>query len=195
VDLKKAGLRARYKARLNSLSPEEKRSQSAALLDQLRDYFSSLSGCWTIYSPLNDEPNLLGLLKEADHITWVFPKIQDKKSMQFYRVDNPDAMLSQLYDELLEPKGDPGQCVPSQGITGLLVPGLAFDEQGTRLGRGGGYYDRYLENYKGLKLGVTFNEGIAREALPRESHDQQMNVVVSPQSWLTVEASEVSHGF
>ena len=85
------------------------------------------------------------------------------------------------------------QSVPVGEIEGCVVPGLAYDRNGTRLGRGGGYYDRFLSNFKGLKLGVTFDEGLADEILPREVHDQAMHIVVSPKQWIEV-TSEVQDG-
>ena len=49
---------------------------------------------------------------------------------------------------------------------------------GERLGRGGGYYDRYLNDYTGLKIGICFSEQLA-SGLPIEEHDHRMNMVIS----------------
>ncbi len=195
MTIEKDGLRARFKRKLNELPSTEKRRQSQALVSKLAEYLADQSGVWTIYSPLNDEPNLLTLLQRFDQITWVFPKIESKEQMQFYKAMTPEQMLSDLFLESVEPESDEAHRVETHEIAGFIVPGLAFDKNGIRLGRGGGYYDRYLENYKGPKLGVTFNEGIATEALPREPHDQQMNIVISPEAWIEVDKSEVSNEF
>lgn len=190
----KDGLRAQFKRQLNKLSSAEKKRQSDALVSKLLDYMNRCDGFWTIFSPLNDEPNLLPLIKKTQAVRWAFPKIESKEQIQFYKVSNTDEMLTNLFLNVEEPVGSTDDLVLPEQITGLLVPGLAFDKKGTRLGRGGGYYDRYLENYKGLKLGVTFNEGLTTEALPRESHDQLMNIVISPDAWIEVDTSEVSNG-
>lgn len=60
----------------------------------------------------------------------------------------------------------------------VLVPGLAFGGRGERLGRGRGYYDRYLENFTGIKIGVCFDEQI-RQQVPMDEHDQKMDYIVS----------------
>jgi 5-formyltetrahydrofolate cyclo-ligase len=59
-----------------------------------------------------------------------------------------------------------------------LVPGLAFDSQGHRLGRGGGYYDRLLADVSGPRIGVTLERQILT-AVPSEAHDAAMTMVVS----------------
>lgn len=191
---KKDGLRSQFKRQLNDLPSAEKRRQSQLLVSKLSEFFANRQGYWTIFSPLNDEPNLLPLLSLTNAIEWVFPKIESKEEIHFYKVSTPEEMVANLFLRVEEPKGEQSQRVGPEQISGLLIPGLAFDKKGVRLGRGGGYYDRYLEKYKGLKLGVTFNEGLTSETLPRESHDQRMNIVVSPDSWIEVDTSEVSNG-
>lgn len=60
----------------------------------------------------------------------------------------------------------------------VLVPGLAFDREGFRLGYGGGYYDRYLRDFSGSSIGVAFSECIT-ETLPRTIYDIPVNRVVT----------------
>lgn len=69
---------------------------------------------------------------------------------------------------------DPGE------IDVVLVPGLAFDEQRWRIGRGGGYYDRFLADpsLRAARLGVCFEAQIAGD-LPREPHDARVDAVVT----------------
>jgi 5-formyltetrahydrofolate cyclo-ligase len=58
----------------------------------------------------------------------------------------------------------------------LLVPGLAFSEQGERLGRGAGFYDQVLEDFDGMSIGVCFKEQLLEE-LPCEEHDMSVDLV------------------
>lgn len=62
----------------------------------------------------------------------------------------------------------------------LLIPGLGFSFDGGRLGRGKGYYDRYLENSKALRIGLAWSEQII-EKLPVESHDCHMDFIITEQ--------------
>jgi 5-formyltetrahydrofolate cyclo-ligase len=68
---------------------------------------------------------------------------------------------------------------PSSPDVVFLVPGLAFDPAGTRLGRGGGHYDRALAEYPAaLRIGLACDAQI-RSSLPREPWDQPMDAVVT----------------
>jgi 5-formyltetrahydrofolate cyclo-ligase len=61
----------------------------------------------------------------------------------------------------------------------VLVPGVAFDRRGGRLGFGGGYYDRFLPTTPALRVGVTYDECLC-DALPCGEHDQRMDWVLTP---------------
>jgi len=65
----------------------------------------------------------------------------------------------------------------------MLVPGLAFDRGGGRLGRGKGYYDRLLADKRGPVWGVAFREQLGA-TLPRESHDQILDGVLTADGWI-----------
>ena len=58
-----------------------------------------------------------------------------------------------------------------------IVPGLSFDKNGFRLGYGGGYYDRFLENTNMYAIGICFKELVA-DKLPREENDISVNEVI-----------------
>ena len=60
----------------------------------------------------------------------------------------------------------------------MLVPAVAFDEEGRRLGRGGGYYDRYLNGYEGATVGLA-REKLLCSAVPTEEHDMRVRFVVT----------------
>lgn len=61
----------------------------------------------------------------------------------------------------------------------ILVPGMAFDRRGGRLGRGKGYYDRFLEKTTGFRVGICFDDRIV-DKVPGESHDAGMDAIVTP---------------
>ena len=60
----------------------------------------------------------------------------------------------------------------------LLVPGLAFDRSGGRLGRGGGYYDRWLAGFSGVTAALC-RDGLLMDAIPRLSHDLAVDLVIT----------------
>jgi len=65
----------------------------------------------------------------------------------------------------------------------ILVPGLAFDSQGRRLGRGKGYYDQWLATVQGKTCGVAYDEQIERE-IPVEPHDKLVDCILTPTRWI-----------
>lgn len=68
-------------------------------------------------------------------------------------------------------------------ISAVLVPGIAFSPSCQRLGRGGGFYDRFLSSLHGsvMTIGLAFNEQL-EETLPTEQHDRLVDVLVTPSS-------------
>ena len=79
---------------------------------------------------------------------------------------------------MLEPR-ESCTVVPQQEIRGVFVPLLAFDDQGNRLGKGKAFYDRFLNGFKGLKLGIGFEWQHSAYRLPKEPHDIGLDVVVT----------------
>lgn len=64
----------------------------------------------------------------------------------------------------------------------VLVPGVAFDRQGGRMGMGRGYYDRFLASVTGAVLGICWNSQLSLGALPMDSWDRYMDAIVTEQS-------------
>jgi len=67
---------------------------------------------------------------------------------------------------------------PTDAVEAILVPALAVDHAGTRLGRGGGIYDRLLAAYTGLRIAPLFAAQFV-ERLPSECHDQRIDLCVT----------------
>lgn len=81
---------------------------------------------------------------------------------------------------ILEPGPGSGRVVAWEEVEVALVPGLAFDLQGNRLGRGGGHYDRALARMdpKALKIGLAFDFQVVKR-LPAEARDMPVDLVVT----------------
>ena len=76
--------------------------------------------------------------------------------------------------------------IPLERLELILVPGVAFDLHGHRLGRGRGYYDRLLPEISGIKCGVAFDEQIV-EMVPAGRHDVRMDFVLTPTRYVKME--------
>lgn len=123
------------------------------------------------------EPDLapLGAML-PDDVPLALPVIIGRGTMRFYR-HQPDDVLTANRHGILEPH--PHHEMSASAKTLVLVPCVACDEQGYRLGYGGGFYDRFLAAHPGVvSLGVVF-AGFFTERLPSEAHDQPLNGVVT----------------
>lgn len=95
--------------------------------------------------------------------------IPDTRGMAFYLLESFD-QLEEVYMRLKEPKVDETEYIAPENIDLMIVPGVVFSYEGYRIGFGGGYYDRYLENYKGLTRSLAFDLQVV-EKIPVEVHD------------------------
>ena len=88
-----------------------------------------------------------------------------------------------------------GEAISLEKIDLVLVPGLAFDRRARRLGRGGGFYDRFLADLRRVShawiVGVAFDEQIASD-LPMEEHDIAMDAIVTPTQWIRPDGGSMS---
>jgi 5-formyltetrahydrofolate cyclo-ligase len=75
------------------------------------------------------------------------------------------------------------ELIPLNRLDLTLVPGVAFDVHGRRLGRGKGFYDRLLAVVSGKTCGVAFDQQIVRE-VPIEPHDIQLDCILTPTRWI-----------
>ncbi len=78
--------------------------------------------------------------------------------------------------DILEPVQS--RWVSADALRVIVVPGVAFDLQGGRLGHGGGHYDRLLQHTGALLVGMTFENRLVA-AVPQASHDVRMDVIVT----------------
>lgn len=85
--------------------------------------------------------------------------------------------LSESWYHLMEPL-DSTHILQPDALDFIVVPALAFDLEGYRLGRGGGYYDRFLSKTQAFTAGIT-RERLIYEVLPREAHDIPVRCVVT----------------
>ncbi len=128
-----------------------------------------------LYKSFRGEVDLGPLLDLSPGQTYYLPKIDAKaKTMEFYPFRGSDALAVNSWG-LSEPLGDEDPLI-ADGQTLIIVPGLAFDKKGYRLGYGKGFYDRYLTGRTSPAIGVCFAEFLV-ESLPFDAHDQRVEDV------------------
>lgn len=176
-DVDKMALRREMRAVLSSLEQKSMQERSALICNALRELICSCE-CRVValFAPFGHEPDIWPVVEELSLKKCVLlPKVEGEV-MQFYRYSS-DSLCRGAFG-ILEPMA--GTPVSPCDIDVVLVPGVAFAKDGGRMGRGKGYYDKYLsrEGFRGLKIGVCFSEQVV-ERLPSEAHDVLMDVVIS----------------
>ena len=180
--MEKKKIRQRVKAQVLSLSTEEKATQSCAVMARLRSAIADRQPhVVALFSPLNDEVQIAPLADLlAQDYRVVLPRVGDRADgtpeMEFFDYA-PQTMASGAYG-IIEPQG--GEPCRAEEIDLMVVPGVAFTREGVRLGRGKGYYDRYLshEGFRAYTVGVCYACQLLQE-LPAEEHDRRVDIVVA----------------
>ena len=103
-----------------------------------------------------------------------------KFEMNLMKVDNFEKDLVPGPRGVLEPDASRCKIVPLERIDIAVLPGLAFDEKGARLGSGKGYYDRLIPRLAitTRKVALTFEEQIVPQ-IPMESHDKHVDIIIT----------------
>ena len=148
---------------------------SLAVIQRLRPRLAEAHVILAFYS-LSDEVNTHQLLDDlvARGKTILLPKVLDDESMELRRYTGSQDLVEGAF-HIMEPVGE--RFVDYASIDVALVPGLAFDAQGHRLGRGKGYYDRFLQTLPVRTIGVCFDFQKVGE-VPVETYDMPVDEVV-----------------
>tara|TARA_R110002096_G_scaffold173781_4_gene348333 strand:- start:25523 stop:26128 length:606 start_codon:yes stop_codon:yes gene_type:complete len=183
----KPNLRSTIKHTLDTMSILDRSSQSQQLCTQITtsDLYQSASTI-LCYASLPTELSLDPLITQAlaEHKTVCIPSVDwETKTMQPVQIESLDNNLQIGRYGLRSPSPD-CKPIPDAQITLALIPGLGFDPAGHRLGRGAGFYDRWIEQRRQLDtpvslVGVCFDEQLV-ERIPTDPHDQPMDRVVTP---------------
>jgi 5-formyltetrahydrofolate cyclo-ligase len=181
----KAALRAKMAAELKKLNATERTAlaiEACALLEQQAVWRSAKA--LLFYAPLADEPDLWRLLEDslATGKTVALPRFQPEQDAYVAcLITRVDADLQTGKFGIREPRGS-CPIIPLNRLDLVLVPGVAFDLDGHRLGRGKGYYDRLLAETNGSTCGVAFDQQIVSQ-VPSEPHDVRLSCILTPTRW------------
>jgi len=164
------------------LSAEERASQSAAILEQL-EQMQCFREAKTVllYYPVNNEVDVLPLVKKYKKEKMLLFPVSHRHDMTVSPYEGNEKMHRGKF-HIPEPT--------TPAYTGkidlIIVPAVAFDKTGLRLGRGGGYYDKFLKKQSHATLvGVGYDFQLV-DKVPAEKHDQKMHRVIIPSQTILV---------
>lgn len=161
------------KARLALLRPGDSAHVRDRLTDHLQRLVGARPGLWGTYHPLPGEA--APLTEAPPGVEWVFPRMQEGSLVYCRGRDFVKGRFG-----VTEPSPS-SPTVAADELSGVLVPGLAFDREGRRLGRGQGFYDRTLSGFTGLSVGVAYAIQLIAE-VPADALDVPVRAVVTEES-------------
>ena len=175
----KAELRRRARQYLRELSPQVRRASDDALFAR----FLALpqveaADTLLLYHGMGGEPDTARLLPAlwARGKAVCLPRCLPGHGLEA-RLVRPDSALIPHPYGMLEP-GEDCPLVGKDAIGLVLVPGLAFDPSGGRLGQGGGFYDRWLADYAGCTAALC-RTALLLPQVPRAPHDRGVELVLT----------------
>ncbi len=171
----KAQLRLRLRAR--PIAPD-----AHVAIDEQLETSTALGSCKVVmaYLAMPDEVDVDSWIARALHrgVSVCVPRVHwEDRTMEAVRLERTGDWVVGRFG-LREPAAT-ATVVPIEHIEAVLVPGLGFDLDGYRLGRGGGFYDRYLAGAPSalMRLGIAPDERIVKR-VPRESWDEPVSHLV-----------------
>lgn len=194
----KAGMREWAKGQIMAVPAAERSAAALALVDRVADWPSyrnaNVIACFSgTLEELDTEPLLRRILADGKTLLLPYviepePKAPPLKELGMARVADLDKDLAEGAFGILEPLpalrlGE----APEPDLA--LVPGLCFDSRGGRLGKGMGFYDRYLAGKRCMRAGLGFDVQITQKNLTLDAHDQLMDAVISDKRILVFSAA------
>ncbi|MCE9572167.1 MAG: 5-formyltetrahydrofolate cyclo-ligase [Deltaproteobacteria bacterium] len=177
----KATLRQRVRMARDQLAPDYRQAAATAIADAIdREVFAALApgAIVALYAAIRSEVDSAPIAARASArgLTLAYPRIEADRELAFAIVDRealtPGAMGIPA-PVASAPAIDPG------AIDIFVIPAIAFDPSGARLGWGGGYYDRILARAPhARRVGVAFASQLVA-SVPTDGHDQRVHLIVT----------------
>jgi 5-formyltetrahydrofolate cyclo-ligase len=192
----KAELRRKCRKARESMSLERVLDSSQAVCAHLSDWHPFQQASVVLsYLAFGNEIDLMGLFENWPEKRWLVPRVVGGSELA--TGERPHLVVHPYDAErlvrhrfgMLEPERELPTIAPGD-VQMVLVPGIAFDRTGGRLGYGGGFYDRLLPLANlALRVGVTYEE-LVLEAVPMQPWDRRVNWLVTPAGLTRVNDSD-----
>lgn len=184
VKKEKAILRKITHQTLKQMSEEEKKLKSAEICLKITQFIKSqhpqesLNIASFAANPL--EPDLSSLHESLDKHRFFYPICYEDNTLEFFPSTDYSSMLPGKYG-ILSPDTTNQDAISADSLDIMLIPGYSFTPSGSRLGKGGGYYDRYLaikNSGNHHSVGICFSNQII-DSIPMNPHDIKVNKIIS----------------
>ncbi len=180
---KKSDIRRDIRARKTLLDDADRALGASAVFDMLEQSAAfTLAERILMYHSLPDELSTHRFLdKWSDRKRFFLPRVNGV-NLDILPYDRSSLRFGSFQIE--EPQGD--ETVSIDEIDLVVVPGVAYDRDGNRVGRGKGYYDRLLKECRATKIGVGYDFQLIEEGIEADPHDVTMDVVITQSNYIVV---------
>jgi len=189
-ELEKNKIRKELNYLRNSQSKENQDIANLAISEKLRELEEIIyADTIAAYMPMKNEVDLSAFFQKCLGKRLCFPRYKREKrgDLSQYEMALVSGAAFKNQEEAIncftegkfgipEPL-ETAEGIPPDKIDVWLIPGVGFDKDGNRIGRGGGFYDRLLKNVSGIKIGIGYDLQLI-EKVPHGSNDQQMDMFV-----------------
>lgn len=177
----KTELRAKHK-KLRLTCPMQTKTKLDNMLSERFLSSEQYENCHTLFAfvSVDMEVDTFVILQKAldDEKKLAVPKCRNKSGqMDFYYISSLDQLEKGAFS-IMEPSEEKCEKVLDLSDGLCLVPGLCFDLQGYRIGFGKGYYDRFLQNFGGVTVGLCYSRCVERE-LPKGAFDKPVDILIT----------------
>lgn len=180
--MSKEALRSTLRARRSALSKEERARADLRIASRLLELPEVVrADCVFTYLSFGSEVDTRFV------ITWCWemgkrvclPRCAAGYTLTWHAVEDLDHLVRSRFG-MEEPAAGAPQAQPAGSVYSVaLVPGLAFDRRGFRLGYGGGYYDRFLPAFSGVSIGLCRSDLLSDELPSLSEYDYPVDLVVT----------------
>jgi 5-formyltetrahydrofolate cyclo-ligase len=187
--LKKSELRKKYKQLRNELTAQEISERSLDISDLLMESFDLNDKHVHVFLPIFDKKEINTWLT-VDRLMSISKVVVSRSDFETYTMEHvlleKDVPIETNSWGIPEPVG--GDVVLPEQLNFVLVPLLAYDKKGYRVGYGKGFYDKFLTELpkETIKIGLSFFE-VENEMIETNSYDKKLDFCVTPNNLYTFE--------
>ena len=179
----KKSLREEMRSKLLSQGPEARAAKSRLIRGKLfKEEWFKKAACVCFYVSLPTEVDTSAIIDDAlvmgKRVVVPLSDLENKEVKLYQIKDRSD--LREGAWRVLEPIPDKTRAVATEEVDCVIVPGIAFDKRNNRVGRGRGFYDRFLQAFGAgtPKIGLAFSFQVVQE-VPHESHDVPLDLILT----------------
>lgn len=179
----KNDIRLKLLEKRKNISEKSRKAAEEKITRSLTE-LASFRFCSTIllYSPFRGELDLLTplikLASEPQKRIALPISSKDTPEMSFFYISSKDELCKGTFG-IMEPQADAEKYIPKKHDDAIcIIPAIAYDKSGHRLGYGKGYYDRFLSEFYGTKIGVCMSDMLLGK-LPHGKYDLPADVIIT----------------